>query len=168
MVAGFPPIDLMVAEKCFLFAVGEALRGNKNMARRRTLRNGQERWDRKDQSASWTRRLIREMEPWIECDHKTTGYYFTQFLTGHGSYGTFTKRIGKTQNDQYHTCHSKDDPEHMFLYCSSWVEKRSALERSIGSLPFIEERISMMIADKRVWKEMYGFVNDDEKEGNRR
>lgn len=48
------------------------------------------------------------------------------------------------------------------------MEKRSALDRSIGSLPFIEERISMMIADKRVWKEMYGFVNDDEKEGNRR
>ncbi|XP_045463894.1 uncharacterized protein LOC123673453 [Harmonia axyridis] len=45
VIAAFPPIDLMVAEACFLFKIGTRLPGNRNMARKRTLRMWQKRWE---------------------------------------------------------------------------------------------------------------------------
>lgn len=158
VVAGFPPIDLMVAERCFLYTIGGALPGNRRMASRRTLRMWQQRWENSEQSASWTKRLIRKIEPWIECTHRTTGYFFTQFLTGHGSYGSFTKRIGKTEDDMCHVCQVKDDPEHMFFYCKRWEEERKALKVSIGRLPPTEEIIKTMIADKITWNLIFQYI----------
>lgn len=46
VVAGCPPIDLVVAERCFLYMIGGGQQGNRRMARRRTARRWQELWDR--------------------------------------------------------------------------------------------------------------------------
>lgn len=37
VISGFPPIDLLIADRCFVFRVGSRLPGNRRMARRRTL-----------------------------------------------------------------------------------------------------------------------------------
>ncbi|XP_057657370.1 uncharacterized protein LOC130894505 [Diorhabda carinulata] len=38
VIAGFPPIDLMIAERCFLYKIGGRLAGNRRMARERTYK----------------------------------------------------------------------------------------------------------------------------------
>ncbi|XP_056642818.1 uncharacterized protein LOC130449163 [Diorhabda sublineata] len=45
VIAGFPPIDLMIAERCFLYKIGGRLAGNRRMARERTYKKWQERDD---------------------------------------------------------------------------------------------------------------------------
>ncbi|XP_045482748.1 uncharacterized protein LOC123686565 [Harmonia axyridis] len=54
VISGYPPIDLMVAKRCFLYTVGGRLPGNRRMARVRTIKKWQERWRREDRVAGWT------------------------------------------------------------------------------------------------------------------
>lgn len=158
VVAGFPPIDLMVAERCFLYKVGGRLAGNRRMARERTLKKWQERWERTEGKAQWTKKLIHEISPWIKCKHKSTSYFFTQFLTGHGSFSTFTHKIGKRADDQCHQCHSQDSPEHAFYECKRWKRERKKLVEAIGILPEVKELIPRMLGSKEYWDAVFHYV----------
>lgn len=158
VISGYPPIDLMLEEKCFLFRVGSRLPGNKRMARRRTYTKWQERWQRPGDKAQWTKKLIPDVAAWIQCKHKTTNYFFTQFLTGHGSFGTFTKRINKSVNDLCHACGIQDSPVHVFVECIRWEEERHRVCESMGALPQLNEIIPCMLEDQSRWRIIFDFV----------
>ncbi|XP_044754970.1 uncharacterized protein LOC123313925 [Coccinella septempunctata] len=164
LIAGFPPIDLMVAERCFLFKIGGRLAGNRRMAYARTLKKWQERWEMTEGKAEWTKRLIRRVDEWVTCKHRTTGYYFTQFLTGHGSFGTYTKRIGKTRSDECGSCGVEDSPEHMYATCRRWNVEREELKFKLGHLPSVEDVIPRMLESKSSWKTLYGYITEMEME----
>lgn len=91
--------------------MGGRLPGNRRMALERTFREWQTRWEGESGKASWMKRLIVKIKPWATCEHHTTNYFFTQFLTGHGSYGTFTLEILKTADDLCRIFGTRDSPE---------------------------------------------------------
>lgn len=127
VVAGCPPIDIMIKEICFLYMVEEKQADIRRMARSRSLRNWQCRWRDEETTALWTRKLIPSVSDWVECGHSRTNYYFIQFLTGHGSFGTLTKKIGKRQNDRCQVCSTQDLPEQVFYVCRRRKTERSDL-----------------------------------------
>ena len=66
------------------------------------------------------------MQDWIERGVAGTDHYVTQFLTGHRSFGTYLKRIGKIQDDRCRYCGEVDAPEHL-LDCTRWERERNEL-----------------------------------------
>lgn len=134
--------------------MGGRTAGVRRQARRRTYREWQRRWDANTGKAEWTKRLVGSIEDWMECGHKHTCYYFTQFMTGHGSYGTFTKKIGETQSDVCIVCNRTDSPEHMLRECRRWEVERTEL----GEVPEVEDLIGKMIRDETEWNKYYKFI----------
>ncbi|XP_045481810.1 uncharacterized protein LOC123685953 [Harmonia axyridis] len=160
VIAGYPPIDLIFAETCFLYKIGSRLPGNRRMAKKRTIRMWQTRWEAESRTAGWTRTLIGDLEGWMACEHRRTGYYFTQFLTGHGSFGTYTKRIKKTESDQCQRCGMTDDPEHVYGTCVRWEEERSWVRSQLQRLPDINSLITEMTESKKTWTVMYEYITN--------
>lgn len=158
VISGYPPIDLLIAEKCFLFRVGSRLPGNRRMARRRTISKWQERWEAPGERAQWTKRLIPDVAAWVECKHKKTNYFFTQFLSGHGSFGTFTKKINKTEDDLCHECGDQDSPEHVYTDCTRWANERNRVCDRLGILPQIDDMIPEMLNDSHKWDTIFEFL----------
>ncbi|XP_057671248.1 uncharacterized protein LOC130902979 [Diorhabda carinulata] len=93
------------------------------------------------------------------CKHSTTSYYITQVLTGHGSFGTFTKRIRKTEDDTCKTCGQMDDPAHVLYECVRWGEERTRLKEQLGcDLPTATEIIGKMLEDKKTWNAVTTYM----------
>ncbi|KAJ8917005.1 hypothetical protein NQ315_012922 [Exocentrus adspersus] len=84
VIAGVPPIHLLVEERAALYEARPGY-GNGKEARDRTIERWQEEWDAHGSTAQWTKMLIPDIKSWLDCPHRTTDYYFTQALTGHGS-----------------------------------------------------------------------------------
>ena len=85
VVAGIVPIDLLAAERVYVYQrkleIGKAEAAKE--ARKNSIDKWQRRWDNHP-SGRWTARLIGRLSVWIDRAHGETSYYLTQFLTGHG------------------------------------------------------------------------------------
>lgn len=64
--------------------------------------------------------MIPEIGTWVKCKHKRLNYWITHFFSGHGSFKTFTKKIGKSNSDLCYYCNITDDPEHTIMLCPRW------------------------------------------------
>lgn len=87
-------------------------------------------WESGNHTAQWTRRLIRDLKAWLPCPFRKTNHFLVQFLTGHGSFTAYKKRIGKVADGDCPLCHVYDDASHL-LNCrktGTW----SALQRPAG------------------------------------
>lgn len=159
-VAGIPPIDLLVMERQRTYLEG-GTEDEIRAAKRVTLEQWQERWSGQQTKAAWTRRIMRELSVWVECPHKTTGYYFTQFMTGHGCFQNYLKRIGKSQRDECRYCqginNSEDSAEHTIFYCQQWQPWRADVYNREGDLT-PENIIGKMCSNKGSWDTIYKFI----------
>ena len=99
VITGIPPIDLQVQERRNLSIANGDKREARKEERQATIRNWQTMWEENVLKAQWTKTLIPDIRPWIECKHRVTNYYLTQILTGHGSFFTYLKRFGKIDTD---------------------------------------------------------------------
>lgn len=99
-------------------------------------------------------RLVRDLEAWEGCRHRRSCYYITQFMTGNGSFGRYTHRIGKSANDRCQECGEVDSPEHMLRECRRWEEERAEL----GEIPEVGELVGEMVADAAVWDRFYSWI----------
>lgn len=96
----------------------------------------------------------------IECPHRRTGYFFTQFLTGHGSFGTYTKRIKKTRDDLCYKCGVKDSPEHVLYYCKRWERERRELKEELGDIPKVDEVMKKMTQNRDCLEMLYKYITE--------
>ncbi|KAK9881045.1 hypothetical protein WA026_015447 [Henosepilachna vigintioctopunctata] len=145
----------------FLYTVGNGrLPGVRWMARRRTIRDWQERWDRIEDKAQWTKRLIPDIGGWVDCKFRTTNYYFTEFLTGHGSYFTYTCRIKKTRTDLCGECEVPDSPEHTIFSCKRWSNERKAAWKKLGRVVNADTLLGEMMKTREKWRAGYEYIVD--------
>ncbi|KAJ8911120.1 hypothetical protein NQ315_003295 [Exocentrus adspersus] len=130
VISGIPPIDLLARERRDKYVYGET----KQQIRARTMRIWEERWSRGIKGA-WTRELISNVGRWVDRKHGEVGYHFTQWLTGHGSFGRYRRKINKTITAECYHCEQdvEDNPEHTFFRCPRWVDVREGLEREVGN-----------------------------------
>lgn len=92
------------------------------LAQRELMGEWQRRWNESDKGR-WTFTLIPDIETWINRKGGELTFEVTQFLSGHGSFGSYLARIGKGRPDctQYGVA---DTPEHTFFNCEKWGMER--------------------------------------------
>ncbi|KAL3269631.1 hypothetical protein HHI36_008695 [Cryptolaemus montrouzieri] len=100
----------------------------------------------------------RKCEGLVRMQHRRSNYYFTQFLTGYGSYGTFTYGIKKTEMNKCSRCGKDDDREHVFCVCPRWAEERRALKERVITIPETTDIIAYMVEDERKGKTIFDYV----------
>lgn len=171
VVTGAVPIDIMAKEREFLYNTRDGhLADVKKAARARSLKTWQEEWDENRDTAQWTKRLIPKLEIWVNCEFRKTDYFTTQFLTGHGSFGYYAKRMGKTLSDACVYCGAVDTAEHTMFHCERWSVARGKVMREVGENLNAQNIIQVMTANKMVFDKVYGYIRDvmTSKENERR
>lgn len=160
VITGSIPIDLAISERTTWFDIsmsGAIL--DKTAIRKNIHTAWQNRWDN-ESVAAWTRQLIPALKPWLDCSHRSIDYWMSQALTGHGSFGTYTKRIGKTQGDECRYCDLQDSPDHTLFICPRWNEDRLRLnllwDKEVNALNFIEG----LLKSRKAWAQGAAFLRD--------
>jgi len=110
----------------------------KKVARDQLMRRWQTTWDN-SAKGRWTHRLIRELLPWLNRKHGEVSFHLSQVLTGHGCFGEYLHRFGKTENDRCALCGAAPDrAEHAVFQCDAgtwWC----AVTKWTGELPRVAE-----------------------------
>lgn len=160
IIAGVIPIDLLADERQRVYKRrGEnAPRIVKKEERERTLNTWQTRWDQ-EPKGRWTAKLISDIRAWMERKHGEVGYYLTQFLTGHGYFRSYLKKIGKSADAKCLYCQNEeeDDVKHTFFVCGRWQHYRNDLVANIGQYT-PETLVAKMIETEANWEAISTFV----------
>lgn len=167
VIAGVPPIHLLAEERVRLYKRED---GNteraKNAERETTLKKWNQEWTKgsEKEKSPWTKIVIHNLKGWVKSMHRETDYYLTQFLSGHGAFGTYTKRIGKTETTQCISCgENNDTPEHTVLHCPRWLGIREDAETKVGRLTK-ENLVEIMLEGKKEWKVVHDLIRQVMKE----
>ena len=83
-----PPIRLKITQ-----AVNTLNGMDRNEAIRITYENWLHAWDLEQEKGNWTQVLFRHVETWCKRYHREVNFYLTQFLSGHGNFGSYLKRL---------------------------------------------------------------------------
>lgn len=151
VVSGIPPIDLLITEQCQIHN-GE----DKAVCRQALLDTWSDRWSREH---SWTAKIIRNLNQWISRQHGDVNYWLSQFLTGHGIYASYLKRIGKKQTDICWYCEDSDDAQHTFFHCSRWETQRETCWRVIGQQT-PDTIVEAMLESQAAWHAVETMVSN--------
>lgn len=138
VLAGTIPIDLLVEERRKIWISKQTNifdQSVRESIRKETYRNWQTRWN-EEAAATWTKRLLPNINIWLDRSFGEVDYYITQMLTGHGYFRKYLYNIGKCNTPYclYERENTIDDAEHTFFECSKWNEKRRELEEQMGEL----------------------------------
>ncbi|MCC8462428.1 MAG: hypothetical protein LN546_04580, partial [Rickettsia endosymbiont of Ecitomorpha arachnoides] len=75
-----------------------------------------------------------------------TDYYFTQFLTGHGSFGSYLEKIGKAENSECIMCgEAGSDPEHAIFQCVAVAADRLKVSLEVGETLSADSCVDQML-----------------------
>ncbi|XP_072384462.1 uncharacterized protein [Diabrotica undecimpunctata] len=91
VIAEVPPIQLLVREVAITYGVSE---NDKADERAVTNAKWQEEWEN-EHRVEWTRIVIPDVRDWVGHVNREANHFFTQFLTGHGSFRAHLVTIGK-------------------------------------------------------------------------
>ncbi|XP_018572026.1 uncharacterized protein LOC108911539 [Anoplophora glabripennis] len=78
----------------------------------------------------------------------------TQALTGHGSFKTYTFKIGKTRDASCVYCGEEDSPRHTLFSCERWAGIRRECEVGIGDVITANNMVDYMLQSETKWKEI--------------
>lgn len=156
VISGIPPIDLLVQERKRMYDE----KGEKSVKNERsiTLNIWQKRWQEHKTTGQWTKQLIPELKPWIDCKHKSVDYYLTQILTGHGVFRTYANRIGKVARDDCVYCGATDTVEHTIFHCKRWEAITQATCRKVGQEIKPKNIVEIMMKSKDDWDLVHNMI----------
>ncbi|KAJ8926936.1 hypothetical protein NQ314_020788 [Rhamnusium bicolor] len=159
VVTGTPPLSLLVEERYRLYHIENGqLPAVKNREIETTLRKWQEIWRDHTGTAAWTKAIIQDLLPWVSCEHKKLDFFVTQFLTGHGYFRYYTKRMGITEDDKCMYCGGIDTAEHTIPICDRWSQWRQELQEELDVRIGRENIINVLIRDVSNWGKVCNFV----------
>lgn len=154
VIAGIPPARLLAKER-FLLARGAD--------RRDVLRGTRTEWQQSwlsEARAAWTRRLIPDLEKWLDRPHGEINTYVCQMLSGHGSFRAHLQRLGASETDKCVYCFERDTVEHALFSCGRFTWRRAVLERKMGSSFAPEAVVDMMCRHVDGWNEVCTYVKE--------
>ena len=123
-VSGMVPIDLLVRKRNNVYNRTE----ERERARERTMEARQSRWTSLRDRAEWTRVLIPDVVGWCARDHGEVNYQLSQFLTGHGCFRAYLKKIRKIEDASCSYCHEEEDTAlHTIYKCKVECGKKQAI-----------------------------------------
>lgn len=162
VVAGIPPVDLLVYERTEVFEHSQAEGGVtpqlRREARRRLISRWQERWEQ-DESGRWTHRLIPSVDKWVSRGHGESSFHLTQVLTGHGCFRAYLHRFRRSESPACLDCGAViDDADHAIFRCDRWIREREDLSTLLG-IPFSPENmVDSMLSCPALWRAVEAFI----------
>ena len=111
VLAGIPPVDLLVRERVELNDLGRLY---KNEIRNRLFLDWQTRWDTYE---GWAKVFVGNVQNFCERKWGEINYYSAQMLTGHGIFCSYLFKIRKKDTPTCWFCKEEDTPEHTLYYC---------------------------------------------------
>lgn len=139
VISGMMPIDLLVVMRT----------DNSEEVRDQSLAIWQRRWTQTTKGV-WTQTLIPLIDPWINRRHGFLSFELTQFLSGHGKFGSYLKRFRIIEDEDCANCKIPDTPEHTFFHCALFAEERRTLEESLGSFN-VGNAVQKMLESQSNW-----------------
>ncbi|KAI5754009.1 hypothetical protein M8J77_005034 [Diaphorina citri] len=105
IITGTLPIELMVKEKVELYTLNKINDEEEQKIREEELKENlweiwMEKWENETTRGQWTKRIIKNVKEWVERKHGCVTYEMSQFLTGHGNFGTYLKRMRKVRTER--------------------------------------------------------------------
>lgn len=154
VLAGIPPVDLLVVEREEIWRKTKT----KLQARESLMRTWQDRWER-DERGRWTYKLIPNIQKWMERKHGRIHYYMTQIMTGHGSFNSYLHRFKIKESDNCENCGAGDDSaEHNLFQCPRWDRLRQDLNLKLGMTLNPQNIVDTMIDSKDAWNYCDTFI----------
>ncbi|XP_074038936.1 uncharacterized protein [Leptinotarsa decemlineata] len=89
-------------------------------------------------------------------DKKTDPLSEKMILSGHGSFGQYTRRIGKTASNLCRYCGEVDTPEHTLTACPRWEGERHLVCQETGHEVLAQNFMEIV---EHSWNKMRGFIN---------
>lgn len=146
VIAGCPPLDLLVSERKEIH-----LGTDKNIARKNLLERWQLRWENTEKGL-WTRTLIPDIGAWVDRDHGETDFFLTQAISGHGCYRAYLKRFGLIDDPSCTYCGDNDDAGHTLFQCPRWTDIREDCCRRVDAELTPTNMISLMLSTEERWR----------------
>lgn len=160
IIAGLMPIELVLKEdkKCWESKKSKGVT-ERPEHREQSLLEWQNRWDN-SMKGRWTHRLIPQIKPWIQRTHGEVDFFVTQFLSGHGNFGAYRYKIGKTDSPLCHTCRTViETPEHLLFECVRFNDDRKIMYNYISPMTTIDSLINSMCETEEAWKGVADFMS---------
>ena len=114
-----------------------------------------------DTGNTWFKRVIGDLESWLDRGHGSPDFYLTQFFTGHGLFGSYLHKRKLALSDRCVLCkYEIDTPEHTFFACDGLSNERSKLEECLGEGLVVENIVPLMLESKENWFRIRNYVKD--------
>lgn len=158
LIAGMIPVHLLAQE-----AQRKYRRKQNNELnyeeRNKTMEEWQKEWNT-NEKGQWTKRLIKDVKPWITRKFGSTDFHLTQLLTGHGCFGNYLFKFKKRHTAECVDCKAAmDDAEHTLFRCDRWWRVRRELEATLGGPMEPDTIIQYMLESKDKWEAVRKFVH---------
>lgn len=155
VISGIPPIHLLVKERASVY------RGvDKKIAAKAVLDHWNSEWNdvRNLGTASWTKILIRDIDKWTKRTHGEINYFWTQFLSGHGQFKAYLKRMKVCESNICKYCFEVDTVAHTFFACPRWGAERAQINQATRSTLNEDNIIEKALSSTEQWNYIQGFI----------
>lgn len=145
VLAGIPPIDIEINLRCQRY-LGVPSENNED-----TLSIWGRRWMTPNGKAEWTKRLIPELERWINRRHGEVDFYLSQLLSGHGWFNGYRKRFHLNDSDLCSKCNVPEDANHVFFNCLKWKRHIELATAGTGVILDATSCVEFMLESQQNW-----------------
>lgn len=159
VIAGAIPVEMIARERkaIYLRRSEEDRKAVKQEERQKTLENWQRTWEQ-ETKGRWTARMITNLNLWVNRKHGEIDFYMTQFLSGHGYYKAYLKKMGITDSPECLYCTEvEDDAEHTFFDCQRWRTQRERLMSQVGEIR-PETILEVLLRNSQSWEKVRNFI----------
>lgn len=150
-LAGTPPANLLAVEET---RIREKIQTDPDLPRKKTRAVERARtidfwcslWRANRSSARVTKQYLPDLRRWLNRPKNIeTTFHLTQFLTGHGCFGAYLRRIGRLPSATCPYCgYPEDSSLHTFFNCHIWNENRAPIVELLGQ-PLAPEMVQIIL-----------------------
>lgn len=117
-----------------------------------TLQDWQARWNRNVTNAQWIKRLIPNLEHWLNCKYRRVDYHLTLVLSGDGVFRAYAFRFTKDTADICIYCSKEDTAAHTIFEFHRWAYARDLAW---------ENMVHIMMSSKRNWRTIQSKASNE-------
>lgn len=153
VIAGLIAMHLAAEERKRIYLEEAA---SKRRIREETLERWQREWET-GVRGRWTFELIRDVGKWTPRKFGGLNYFITQFLTGHGSFRSYLRRIGKAIYDSCIYCGEVDTSRHALESCPRFDRERQKIRLGVGEVTALNI-IDKALQSRESWRIIMGEI----------
>ncbi|KAJ8945635.1 hypothetical protein NQ314_009169 [Rhamnusium bicolor] len=111
----------------------------------------QRKWERLDDKAQWTKRLIPNVKMCIDRRYGLVDYYMPQALTRHECFMENLHGFGQTDDDTCWYCGEVNTVEHTLYNCDRWTNERLRTELELGEIVTSQNMTQILMESETAW-----------------